>query len=231
MTHGIQNDWLSCSVILPNTIVHSVFNDSIWIPRRAALNRVNQFLKFAKGVRELKKALERTQAQNPQLLDLQSNVKLTVSVAHVDHNFPDMLEVQQQMVVKSIVQSCLSLADLLNPSYGSESEDDIATADESLVDKTGADPKQTCASEVETGCVMLVDDHSLSGSMNINMASGVPDHLVGLLEDANQGDIQKSMECEVLTQETCTHDSIAGSKTNEKSKNLASIFLSFSGKL
>jgi hypothetical protein len=51
LTHGSQNDWFSCGVVLPNTIAHSIFGDSIWIPRRAVLDRVNWFLTLAKGVK------------------------------------------------------------------------------------------------------------------------------------------------------------------------------------
>jgi hypothetical protein len=50
LRHGVQNDWFSCGVVLPNTIAHNVFGDQIWIPRRAVLDRVNWFLKLVKGV-------------------------------------------------------------------------------------------------------------------------------------------------------------------------------------
>jgi hypothetical protein len=52
LRHGVQNDWFSCGVILPNTIAHNVFDDNIWIPRNAVLDRVNWFLKFVKGAKE-----------------------------------------------------------------------------------------------------------------------------------------------------------------------------------
>ena len=54
LRHGVQNNWFSCGVILPNTIAHNVFSDHIWIPRRAVLDRVNWFLKLVKEVKAQK---------------------------------------------------------------------------------------------------------------------------------------------------------------------------------
>lgn len=52
MKHGVQKDWFSCGVVLPNTISHSVFGDGLWIPRRAVSDRIEWFLKLAEGVKE-----------------------------------------------------------------------------------------------------------------------------------------------------------------------------------
>ena len=262
LRHGIQNDWFSCGVILSNTIAHNVFNDDIWIPRNAVLDRVNWFLKFAKRDKEPKRtsdiinccrktevrphlnvlkhqtkmvpqALEKvTQVQDPQALDLKPNTKLMLSVAHDDHNFPDIPEARQRTVVESIVRSHLHLADLLNPSCGSESEDDVL-ADQSFVDEVEVDPEQAAPSEIEAGTAMLVDNHSLSQSMNVDTAYGVPSH-ENLGEDCpNQVDIRMSTECEAPTRESGissihTHDSIEDSKTNpQKKKSRQASLISF----
>ena len=51
LEHGIQTDWFSCGVILPNTISRNVFGDSVWIPRRAVSDRIEWFLKLVNGAK------------------------------------------------------------------------------------------------------------------------------------------------------------------------------------
>jgi hypothetical protein len=59
-----------------------------------------------------------------QLLELDSDIRLKLSVAHDDHNFTDMPATSEE-----VVQSQLSLMDLLNPGADSMSKQD-AGADE-----------------------------------------------------------------------------------------------------
>jgi len=54
MVHGIQNDWFSYGVVLPNTIAHDVFGDGLWILRRAISDRVDWFLTFVNNMKEQK---------------------------------------------------------------------------------------------------------------------------------------------------------------------------------
>jgi hypothetical protein len=63
LEHGIQTDWFSCGIIVPNTISHKVFGDNIWIPRRAVGDRIDWFLKLAKGVKGQRSAQESDQHQ------------------------------------------------------------------------------------------------------------------------------------------------------------------------
>lgn len=113
-----------------------------------------------------------------QLLDLEPNTKTMVSVANDDRNFPDMQpETQQRTVIESIVGSHLSFADLLNPAYESEDEDNLV-ADE-----------QNSASGIDA-CSLSDPNHP----MDIDTAYGE-----GTKDCSSQADSRMSIEHEVLT--------------------------------
>jgi hypothetical protein len=164
-----------------------------------------------------------------------------VSVAYNDHNLPDMRPEMQQGTVESMVRSHLSLMDLLNPAYGSESEDDLA-ADELSDDGAGVNLEQDRASEGEASnamTLMRVDGRSLSDPMDTDTTyGGVPNHTTSLLEDtedcSSQADSRMTIEHEALTVESGISsaricDPPEGSKSSSKKTrqtSLASFFYS-----
>ncbi|KAJ7937855.1 hypothetical protein B0H13DRAFT_2405164 [Mycena leptocephala] len=58
LDHGVQIDGFSCGIITYNTIDHAIFGTGVWIPRRAVLERVQRFLKYAKHETRNSKAKE-----------------------------------------------------------------------------------------------------------------------------------------------------------------------------
>lgn len=52
LEHGIQQDSFSCGVVVSSTIKHAVFGHGIWIARRAVLERIEWFLRLAKGCKQ-----------------------------------------------------------------------------------------------------------------------------------------------------------------------------------
>lgn len=159
-----------------------------------------------------------------QLLDLEPNMKSMVSVACDDHNFPDMQpEMQQMTVIESIVWSHLSLADLLNPAYGSKIEDQLAI-DQLSDDGARAILEQDHAFEHETSNTMRVDAHSFLDLVDIDSI-----YREGTEDCSSQADSQMSIDHEALTVES----GISSAQVHgplEDSPNIIGIILLFINK-
>jgi len=132
-----------------------------------------------------------TPAQSSPLLDLESDAKLKVSVAHDDHNFPDMPETHRILVAESIVRSRLSLADLLNPAYGSESEYDPAADESSSDDDANTDRTQTHTSEGTPRDVMTVSDPNAMDIDHTNRSS--MDLTTNVIADASNRECHRAL--------------------------------------
>lgn len=149
-----------------------------------------------------------------------------------------MSETHRILVAESIVQSRLSLTDLLNPAYGSESEYDPAADESSDDDEAIADPTQTHVSEGTPNDAMTVGDpdamdidHTDRSSMDLttSIIADASDH-------SSQAESQMSIEQDALTFESemslgLVHDLLDGSKTGLKKTrqtSLASFFHSSS---
>ncbi len=154
MRHGKQNDSFSCGPTSANTIAHGIFNDPLWTPATATIQRIRWFLCLSQASKHAKPPPVSPTPPIPAPVNmpgLETDIHLSILQATKDHNFADLVKFaladeDREPMPEIRTRHHLSILELLNPAdpMFEDAETTYEEAGSEEMDIDDGDPESDC---------------------------------------------------------------------------------------